>query len=55
MINIFIDTNIYLSFYRLSSEDLDRLEELTVLIKDTSDVTLYTTSQLCDEFNRNRD
>lgn len=55
MINIFLDTNIYLNFYRLSTEDIERLENLVVLIKDTKDIKLYITKQVIDEFYRNRD
>ena len=51
---IFLDTNVYLSFYHYTSNDLDELNKLAVLIKADSCV-LYTTTQLLDEFKRNRE
>ncbi len=38
----FIDTNIFLSFYHLTSEDLEELRKLSVLL-DQKEVTLYLT------------
>lgn len=55
MINIFIDTNVYLSFYRLSSDDVEKLEILVELIKEAKEAKLFTTTQIIDEFSRNRD
>lgn len=55
MLNIFLDTNIYLSFYRLSNEDIEKLESLIILINETEEIKLFITSQLIDEFYRNRD
>lgn len=51
---LFLDTNVYLSFYHYTSNDLDELNKLVVLIKADS-CLLYTTTQLLDEFKRNRE
>jgi hypothetical protein len=52
--NLFLDSNIYLSFYRLSDDDLEELQKLTVAAR-SKDTILYVTDQVCDEFNRNRE
>jgi hypothetical protein len=49
--NLFLDSNIYLSFYRLSDDDLEELQKLTVAVR-SKDTTLYVTDQVRDEFNR---
>jgi len=54
-LNLFIDTNILLGFYRYSKDDLAKLGELEDLIVKTKDVNLIVTSQQVDEFYRNRD
>lgn len=54
MKHLYIDTNIYLSFYHLSSDDLEELKKLVVLIKNDS-IALYSPKQTIDEFYRNRD
>lgn len=54
MINLFIDTNIFLGFYFLSSDDLEELKKLSLLIR-TEKVQLVLPQQVIDEFNRNRD
>lgn len=54
-LNLFIDTNILLGFYRYSKDDLAKLGELGDLIVKTKDVKLIVTSQQVDEFYRNRD
>jgi hypothetical protein len=51
--NIFIDTNIFLSFYHLSSDDLEELRKLAVLAREGK-VTLLIPNQVEDEFKRNR-
>ncbi|MDX1949900.1 MAG: PIN domain-containing protein [Rickettsiales bacterium] len=51
--NLFIDTNIFLSFYHLTNEDLSELEKLLKLIKD-KEIDLYITEQVIDEIARNR-
>jgi len=52
--NLFIDTNIYLTFYHYSSDDLEELKKLAVAIK-SGEITLYSTQQIKDEFTRNRE
>lgn len=54
MINVFIDTNIFLNFYHFSNEDLDNLSDLLKLI-EVEKVNLYVTGQVIDEYNRNRE
>ncbi len=51
---LFIDTNILLSFYSLNQEDLAELSKLSDLIAQQH-ITLLLTDQLVDEFNRNRE
>ena len=51
---LFIDTNIFLSFYHLTKDDLEELRKLVVLIDDKK-VTLYLPQQVKNEFKRNRD
>jgi PIN domain len=52
--NLFIDTNIYLTFYHYSSDDLEELKKLSVAIK-SGEIVLYSTQQIRDEFRRNRE
>lgn len=52
--NVFIDTNVYLSFYHLTNDDLEELRKLAVLI-DKGDLKLYVPRQTIDEFRRNRE
>jgi hypothetical protein len=51
---LFIDANVFLSFYRFSSDDLEQLEKLTVLVK-TGRIRLWLPEQVVDEFYRNRE
>jgi predicted nucleic acid-binding protein len=51
---LFIDTNIFLSFYHLSSDDLEELKKLAVLL-DQKKVELFLPQQVVDEFRRNRE
>lgn len=51
---LFIDTNILLSFYALNQEDLSELNKLIDAI-ERKQITLLLTDQLIDEFNRNRE
>jgi predicted nucleic acid-binding protein len=51
---LFIDTNILLSFYALNQEDLTELSKLIDAI-DKQQITLLFTDQILDEFNRNRE
>jgi hypothetical protein len=52
--NLFIDTNIYLTFYHYSSDELEELKKLAVAIK-SREIVLYSTQQIKDEFKRNRE
>lgn len=52
--HLFIDTNIFLSFYHLTSDDLEELRKLTVLLEEKK-ITLYLTDQVIFEFRRNRE
>lgn len=52
--NLFIDTNIFLSFYELSPESLIELEKLTTLIK-RKEATLWLPDQIKREFWKNRE
>ncbi len=52
--NLFIDTNIFLEFYRLSGEDIEELKKLTKLLEDGT-ISLFYTEQLEKEIIRNRD
>ena len=51
---LFIDTNILLSFYALNQDDLAELNKLIDAI-DRQQITLLLTDQIVDEFNRNRE
>ena len=53
-IGLYLDTNIYLSFYHLSNDDIEELKKLLKLVKG-EEITLYLPSQTIDEFHRNRD
>lgn len=52
--NLFIDTNIFLSFYHFTSDDLEQLKKLRVLLREKK-TKLYLPEQLVDEFWRNRE
>ena len=52
--NLFIDTNIFLSFYHFSKDDLGEIHKLTVLIEN-GEVVLWLPEQVKDEFKRNRE
>lgn len=53
MINLFIDTNVFLSFYHLTSEDIEELKKLAALI-DQKEILLFLPEQVKAEFYRNR-
>ena len=53
-LNLFIDTNIFLSFYHMTNEDLDELRKLTKLIKK-KEIILFLTEQVKQESQRNRE
>jgi hypothetical protein len=52
--NVSTDANILLSFYRLSSDDLEELDKLLVLLAQKK-VILWLPEQVVVEFRRNRD
>jgi len=52
--HLFIDTNVFLSFYHLTSDDLEELRKLAVLI-DQKQVVLLLPEQVVAEFRRNRE
>ncbi len=51
---VFIDTNVYLSFYHFNNDDLGKLQAL-VDFRDTNQLNILRNQQLRDEFNRNRE
>ena len=51
---LFIDTNVFLLFYHLGSDDLEELKKLIELIKQ-HEIDLIVTQQVLDEFYRNRE
>lgn len=51
--NLFIDTNIFLSFHHYTSDDLEELRKLAVLARQ-GEVELLLPKQVVDEFKRNR-
>lgn len=53
-LNLFIDTNVLLTFYHFSGEDLEELKRLSVLIK-AKKARLFVPGQVGDEFRRNRE
>lgn len=52
--NLFIDTNVYLTFYHFSSDELEELRKLLVAIKNHK-IVLYLPEQATSEFKRNRE
>jgi predicted nucleic acid-binding protein len=52
--NLFIDTNILLSFYHFTSDDLEELSKLATLVQK-GEIVLLVPQQVIDEFRRNRD
>lgn len=52
--NVFIDTNIYLTFFHMSHDDLEELNKVFVLQKNNN-ITLWMPDQVVDEFRRNRE
>jgi predicted nucleic acid-binding protein len=53
MITLFIDTNILLSFYHLTSEDIEELKKLVALV-EKKEIELIVPKQVENEFWRNR-
>lgn len=54
VVNLFIDTNVFLAFYHLTSEDLEELKKLSVLIQN-GEIRLFLPDQVKQEFHRNRE
>ncbi len=52
--NLFIDTNVFLTFYHFTQDDLEELQKLSVSIEG-SKIILYTTEQVKFEFLKNRE
>ena len=52
--SLYLDTNIYLSFYHLTNDDIEELRKLLLLVK-SKELILYLPVQTKDEFYRNRD
>lgn len=52
-VNIFIDTNVFLSFYHFTSDDLEELKKLAVLARERK-VFIFLPKQVVHEFYRNR-
>lgn len=52
--NVFIDTNVFLSFYHLTNDDLEELRKLKVLL-EKGNVALHLPDQTIDEYRRNRE
>jgi PIN domain len=50
---MFLDSNCYLSFYKLASVDLEELRKLVALVH-SGEICLYITQQVRDEVARNR-
>lgn len=53
-LNLFIDTNIFLSFYHMTNEDLGELKKLTKLLKK-KEIILFLPEQVKQEFQVNRE
>src|ERR1700730_7663139 len=53
MITLFIDTNVLLSFYHLTSEDIEELKKLVALV-EKKEIELVVPKQVENEFWRNR-
>lgn len=51
---LFIDTNIFLSFYEFTTDDLEELKKLSTMLAK-GELTLLLPTQVVDEFWRNRD
>jgi hypothetical protein len=54
LMNIFIDTNIWLDFYHLSKSDLEELRKIEALI-EYKELNVYLPANIKDEFLRNRE
>lgn len=54
VIHVFIDTNVYLTFFSFAEDDLEELRKLRVAIEN-GEVKLWMTTQARDELRRNRE
>jgi PIN domain len=54
VLNLFIDTNVYLAFFRFGKDDLHQLDKLAVAVK-SGEVRLFITDHVKREFSRNRE
>lgn len=54
MLQVFIDTNVYLTFYSLASEDLEELRKLHTAVQNGA-LRLVVPEQVHDELERNRE
>lgn len=52
--NLFIDTNIYLKFYHFTSDELEELQKLIILIEEQK-LKLFLPKQVIQEYKRNRE
>lgn len=52
--HLFLDTNTYLGFFRLSDDNLEQLRKLSERV-GSGETTLYVTAQVRNEFLRNRE
>jgi predicted nucleic acid-binding protein len=53
-LHVFIDTNVFLSFFAYTGDDIEQLKQLVGSIKSGA-MRLYLPRQVVDEFNRNRE
>jgi hypothetical protein len=54
MQHVFIDTNVYLTFFHFTSDELEELDKLEMVIRE-GHAQLHITEQVRDEFLRNRE
>jgi len=54
VLQVFIDTNVYLTFYSLASEDLEELRKLHAAVENGA-LRLFVPDQVRDEIERNRE
>jgi hypothetical protein len=55
MHNLFIDTNIYLTFFHYTKDDLEEIQKLEHLISKREEIRIFLPDQVENEFIRNRD
>jgi predicted nucleic acid-binding protein len=53
-LHLFVDTNVFLSFYAVANDDLEQLNKIVEIIK-TGEIKLYVTQQVEREWLRNRE